>query len=65
MILNISKTISDKLNYEMMTLDSCLFGGKGKEGTYVMTNQFGKTLLEVKTSAEGKKICPEAFVKNI
>ena len=63
MILNIYKTISDKLNYEMMTLDSCLFGG---EGTYVMTNNtFGKTLLVVKTSAEGKKICLEALVENI
>lgn len=53
MILNKSKTISNKLNYEMMTLDSCLLGG---EGTYDMTNYtFGKTLLKVKTSAEEKK----------
>ena len=33
-ILNISKTISDKFNYEMMTLDSCLFFGGGG-GRYI------------------------------
>lgn len=63
MILNKSKTISNKLNYEMMTLDSCLLGG---EGTYDMTNYtFGKTLLKVRSSAEEKKTCLEALVENI